>query len=71
MFNKEIEIKSLNSALKNVAFGNEHYEFKLGKSKENKEYYDMIIENENIGEGFTLFSTSYENKHKELFMYIE
>ncbi|BCZ45821.1 ATPase [Clostridium gelidum] len=60
------EIKSLNSGLKNVAFGNEHYEFKVGKSKENKEYYDMIMDNENIGEGFTLFSTSYENKHKEL-----
>lgn len=60
------EIKSLNNGLKNVPFGNENYEFKCGKSKENKEYYDMIMDNENIGEGFTLFSTSFENKHKDL-----
>ncbi len=60
------EFKGLNKGLKDVKFGNEEYEFKIGKSKENKEYYDMIMDNENIGEGFTLFSTSYENKHKEL-----
>ncbi|WP_271813659.1 ATP-binding protein [Clostridium beijerinckii] len=60
------EFKGLNKGLKDVKFGNEEYEFKIGKSKENKEYYDMIMDNENIGEGFTLFSTSYENNHKEL-----
>ncbi|GEP63491.1 ATPase [Clostridium beijerinckii] len=60
------EFKGLNKGLKDVKFGNEEYEFKIGKSKENKEYYDMIMDNENIGEGFTLFSASYENKHKEL-----
>ena len=60
------EIKSLNNGLKNVPFGNENYEFKYGRSRENKEYYDMIMDDENIGEGFTLFSTSFENKHKEL-----
>lgn len=60
------EFKGLNKGLKDVKFGNEEYEFKIGKSKENKEYYDMIMDNENIGEGFNLFSTSYENKHKEL-----
>ncbi|MFW2491539.1 ATP-binding protein [Clostridium chromiireducens] len=60
------EFKGLNKGLKDVKFGNEEYEFKIGKSKENKQYYDMIMDNENIGEGFTLFSTSYENKHKEL-----
>ncbi|WP_241418043.1 SbcC/MukB-like Walker B domain-containing protein [Clostridium beijerinckii] len=49
----------LNLEMKNTSL-------KLEKSKENKEYYDMIMDNENIGEGFTLFSTSYENKHKEL-----
>ncbi|MVX66653.1 AAA family ATPase [Clostridium chromiireducens] len=60
------EFKGLNKGLKDVKFGNEEYEFKIGKSKENKQYYDMIMDNENIGEGFTLFSNSYENKHKEL-----
>lgn len=60
------EFKGLNNGLKGVKFGNEEYEFKIEKSKENKEYYDMIMHNENIGEGFTLFSTSFENKHKEL-----
>lgn len=60
------EFKGLNNGLKGVKFGNEEYEFKIGKSKENKAYYDMIMNNENIGEGFTLFSVSYENKHKDL-----
>ena len=60
------EFKGLNNGLKGVEFGSEEYEFKIGKSKENKEYYDMIMDNENIGEGFTLFSTSYDNKYKEL-----
>lgn len=60
------EIRLLNSGLNNITFGNEHYAFKVGKSKENKEYYDMIMDDENIGEGYTLFSSSFESKHKEL-----
>ena len=60
------EFKELNKGLKGVMFGNEEYVFKIGKSKENNEYYDMIMDDENIGEGYTLFSTSFENKHKEL-----
>ena len=60
------EFKSLNKGLKGVLFGSEEYEFKIGKSKENKEYYDMIMDNENIGEGVTLFSNSYDNKYREL-----
>lgn len=60
------EFKSLNNGLKGILFGNEEYVFKIGKSKDNKEYYDMIMDEENIGEGFTLFSSSFENKHKEL-----
>ena len=60
------EIKSLNNGLNKISFGNENYEFKCGKSKVNKDYYDMIMDTENIGEGFTLFSTSFENKHKDL-----
>ena len=60
------EFKELNKGLKGVMFGNEEYVFKIGKSKENHEYYDMIMDDENIGEGYTLFSSSFENKHKEL-----
>ena len=60
------EFKELNKGLKGIMFGNEEYVFKIGKSKENHEYYDMIMDDENIGEGYTLFSTSFENKHKEL-----
>ena len=60
------EFKELNKGLKGVMFGNEEYVFKIGKSKENNQYYDMIMDDENIGEGYTLFSTSFENKHKEL-----
>ncbi|MDY4077162.1 MAG: ATP-binding protein, partial [Clostridium sp.] len=66
ILNAKKEFKELNKELKDIPFGEEKYEFKIGKGKENKEYYDMIMDEENIGEGFTLFSTSYESKHKEL-----
>ena len=64
--NAKEEFKELNRGLRDVKFGKEKYEFKIGKSKENKEYYDMIMDTENIGEGFTLFSTSFEDKNREL-----
>lgn len=66
ILNAKKEFKELNKELKDIPFGEEKYEFKIGKGKENKEYYDMIMDEENIGEGFNLFSASYESKHKEL-----
>lgn len=66
ILNAKKEFKDLNKELQDIPFGEEEYEFKIGKGKENKEYYDMIMDEENIGEGFNLFSISYESKHKEL-----
>ncbi|KGM92847.1 hypothetical protein Z968_13005 [Clostridium novyi A str. 4552] len=62
------EFKQLNRALQGVKFGNEEYEFKIEKSKDAKvnKYYDMIMDDRNIGEGFTLFTEEYEDKYKEV-----
>ncbi|MCB2291328.1 AAA family ATPase [Clostridium sp. CS001] len=62
------EFRELNRALHGVSFGNEEYEFKIEKSKDVKinKYYDMIMDERNIGEGFTLFTQEYENKYKEI-----
>ncbi|GAA0785874.1 ATP-binding protein [Hathewaya limosa] len=62
------EFKELNRALQGVKFGNEEYEFKIEKSKDAKvnRYYDMIMDDRNIGEGFTLFTQQYEDKYKEV-----
>ncbi len=62
------EFKELNRALQGVKFGNEEYEFKVEKSKDAKvnKYYDMIMDERNIGEGFTLFTQEYEDKYKEI-----
>lgn len=62
------EFRELNKALQGVRFGNEEYEFKIEKSKDAKlnKYYDMIMDERNIGEGFTLFTQEYEDKYKEV-----
>ncbi|MCY6354991.1 ATP-binding protein [Clostridium sp. ZS2-4] len=62
------EFRDLNRALQGVKFGNEEYEFKIEKSKDAKvnKYYDMIMDERNIGEGYTLFTQDYEDKYKEV-----
>lgn len=62
------EFRELNKALQGVKFGNEEYEFKIEKSKNPKlnKYYDMIMDERNIGEGYTLFTQEFEAKYKEV-----
>lgn len=62
------EFRELNKALLGVSFGNEEYEFKIEKSKDAKvnKYYEMIMDERNIGEGHTLFTQEYENTYKEV-----
>ncbi len=62
------EFRELNKALQGVKFGNEEYEFKIEKSKNPKlnKYYDMIMDEKNIGEGYTLFTQEFEAKYKEV-----
>ena len=60
------EIKELNRGLRGIYFGNEAYEFKVGKSKELDKYHDMVMHEENIADGFNLFSEIYQSEYKEL-----
>lgn len=62
------EFKDLNRALQGVKFGNEEYEFKIEKSKDARvnKYYDMIMDERNIGQGYTLFTQEYEDRYKEV-----
>ena len=60
------EIKELNRGLKGIYFGKEAYEFIGGKSKELNKYHDMVMHEENIAEGFNLFTDMYQSEYKEL-----
>jgi uncharacterized protein YPO0396 len=66
--NAKKEFRDLNRALIGVKFGNEEYEFKIEKSKDARinKYYDMITDERNLGEGYTLFTQEYEDKYREV-----
>lgn len=58
------EFKKLNNALKGITFGEDEYKFQYMESKDNKKFYNMIMDDTNFG-GFTLFTSSFMDKHKE------
>lgn len=60
------EFKHLNNSLKNINFGSERYEFKIGESKKYGRYYKMIMDDFNLVEGFSLLSGEFNKKHKEV-----
>jgi len=62
------EFRELNKALTGVKFGSEEYEFKIEKSKDARinKYYEMITDDRNLGEGYTLFTQEYEDRYKEV-----
>lgn len=60
------EFKELNRGLRGIYFGNEAYEFKIGKSNDLDKYHDMVMDDENIVDGFNLFTEMYQSKYKEL-----
>lgn len=60
------EFKELDRGLKGIYFGNEAYEFKIGKNNELNKYHDMVMDDENIVDGFNLFTEMYQSKYKEL-----
>lgn len=60
------EFKELNRGLRGIYFGDESYEFKIGKSNELNKYHDMVMDEENIADGFNLFTEMYQSKYKEL-----
>lgn len=60
----QAEFKKLNHALKGIYFGEDEYKFEHKPDKENAKFYNMIMDDSNIG-GDTLFSGSFRDKHKE------
>ncbi len=59
------EFKNLNRALSDIHFSNERYEFRYEPKKHLKKFYDMIMDDFNILGGESLFSSSFNEAHKE------
>jgi uncharacterized protein YPO0396 len=58
------EFKKLNDALRGIKFGDDEYKFEFRESKDNKKFYDMIMDDSNFGAD-TLFTEVFRNRHKE------
>jgi uncharacterized protein YPO0396 len=58
------QLDEINRTLKNIAFGQERYRFKVQPSKGKKKFYDMIMD-DLLLQGNDLFSGSFQEKHKE------
>ena len=52
-------------ALKQVHFGNDDYEFKIGRNLDYAEYYEMITDPDLMEGGRTLFSGVFQNKYHD------
>ena len=60
------EFKDLNKALKDIDFSNERYEFLFMPSKKYRAYYEMIMDDFNVGQGTSIFSGLFHETHKEV-----
>jgi uncharacterized protein YPO0396 len=58
------EFKKLNDALRGIKFGEDEYKFEFRESRDNKKFYDMIMDDSNFG-GDTLFTEIFRQKHRE------
>lgn len=58
------EFNKLNEALRGITFGEDEYKFVFRESKDNKKFYDMIMDDSNFGAD-TLFTEVFRNRHKE------
>ena len=58
----EQEIKKINDTLSTIKFGSESYEFIFPKSQEYSAFYDMVTNEEGVGQ--SLFSTDFEIKYE-------
>lgn len=61
----ENEFKKLNLALKDIKFGNDEYKFHYSPSAEYRDFYEMIMDDNNIS-GYNLFSDTYRDKHEDI-----
>ena len=59
------EFRNLNRALTDIQFSNERYEFRHEPRKHLKKFYDMIMDDFNILGGESLFSSSFNEAHRE------
>lgn len=57
------EFNQLNRALKDKQFGSDSYSFECKANPKYKQFYDMIMDEDNI-EGLTLFSEHFTNRHQ-------
>ncbi len=62
--NAKLEFKNLNSALRDIYYGEDSYKFELTHNKKKESIYQMIMSKNNEA-GFTLFSNSYDDEYKE------
>lgn len=60
------EFKELNRSLDGIDFSGEHYEFLHTPGKALKKYYDMIMDDFNVMEGESIFSSLFSETHKEV-----
>lgn len=60
------EFKQLNKALHGIVFSNEKYEFLYLPSKKYNKYYEMIMDDFNVGQGQSIFSGIFHENHKEV-----
>ena len=62
--NAKLEFKNLNSALKDIYYGEDTYKFELTSNKKKESIYQMITSKKNEM-GFNLWSQSFEDEYKE------
>lgn len=60
------EFKELNRALKEIHFSKEQYEFLYQQNAGLKKYYQMIMSDFNIMQGESIFSSAFNEIHKEV-----
>jgi len=60
----KMEFDMLNDALRDLEFGGDSYRFVIRPNPKYKNFYDMIMD-PLLMEGFTLFSSAFEARHKE------
>ena len=62
--NAKIEFKNLNSALRDIYYGEDSYKFELTHNKKKESIYQMITSKNNEA-GFNLWSSSFDDEYKE------
>lgn len=62
--NARLEFKYLNSALKDIYYGEDSYKFEITYNKKKESIYQMIMSKDNMG-GFNLWSNTFEEEYKE------